>query len=64
MLAWPLPVNLKQLRGFLGLTDYYKKFIKGYASITAPLTKLLKKDSFSWDVAAIAACEKLKSALN
>jgi len=63
VLAWPLPTNLRQLRGFLGLTGYYRKF-KGYASIAAPLTNLLKKDNFNWDVAVVTATfETLKSAL-
>ena len=38
------PTSVKQLRTVLGHTSYYRKFIKGYAQITAPMEKLLKKD--------------------
>ena len=46
----PALSSIKQLRAVLGHTRYYKKFIKGYAKITAPMEKLLKKDvKFLWN---------------
>lgn len=49
MLHWLIPVNQKQLRGFLGLTGFYRRFIKNYASISFPLTENLEKNAFRWD---------------
>jgi hypothetical protein len=64
VLSWKKPVNLKQLRGFLVLTGYYRKFIAHYGVIARTLTKLLKKGvQFIWTPAADQAFQLLKQML-
>jgi hypothetical protein len=63
MQDWPHPKTLKSLCGFLGLIGYYHKFVNNYGKIAAPLTTLLKKNSFAWTPTAAQAFETLKMAM-
>jgi hypothetical protein len=63
MQSWRTPTNVKQFRGFLGLSSYYRKFIKYYGSISKPLSDLLKKGAvFSWNSQLQESFEALKQA--
>ena len=62
---WPVPHCLREVRAFVGLASYYRRFIKHFATLAEPLTSLMqgKSKSFVWTDEAQEAFEKLKQAL-
>ncbi|XP_026451002.1 uncharacterized protein LOC113351182 [Papaver somniferum] len=59
MQRWPTPTTLKDLRGFLGLTACYMKFVQNYGLVFKPLTDLLKKNNFQWSTTTHATFDLL-----
>jgi hypothetical protein len=64
IITWPQPTNARDVKSFLGLASYYRRFIKGFSTICSPLNKLLQKEeSFSWSSKCDEAFQMLKSKL-
>ena len=64
ILDLPPPTSVMQIRSVLGHIGYYRKFIRGYATITTPMEKLLKKDTkFQWTTTCQESLDKLKKAM-
>ena len=64
VMSYPVPTNTKQLKQFLGFTNYYRRFVLSYSMIAQPLYKLLRKGSqFLWNSDCQAAFATLQQAL-
>jgi hypothetical protein len=64
VLGWKLPTSVFKVRSFLGLADYYRRFIPNFSKIAKPVTKLLKKGSkYVWSDACDEAFKHLKKLL-
>jgi hypothetical protein len=64
MLHFPTPKNVTSVRSFLGLTGYYRKYVRGYSGLAGPLFELTRKDvAFVWDVGCEQVYRALKAAL-
>ncbi|UYV83760.1 K02A2.6-like, partial [Cordylochernes scorpioides] len=62
---WPVPRDVHQLRSFLGLCSYYRRFVPGFSNIARPLHRLTESGRpFSWTIDCERAMDKLKQALS
>ncbi|PKA52213.1 putative mitochondrial protein [Apostasia shenzhenica] len=61
---WPKPITVTEVRSFLGLAGYYRRFVEGFSKIALPLTQLTKKTvRFEWSKACDESFQELKRRL-
>jgi hypothetical protein len=64
ILSWKTPQNVSDIRSFLGLAGYYRRFIEGFSKISKPMTELLAKGrTFEWTPRREASFQELKKRL-
>ena len=64
VVEWKPPRNVTEVRSFLGLAGYYRRFVKGFSMIAAPMTRLLQKNvKYEWSEKCQGSFEKLKAFL-
>ena len=61
---WPRPTNVTEIRSFLGMAGYYRRFVKDFSRISTPMTRLIRKQvKFEWDDICEQSFQKLKDCL-
>ena len=60
ILDWPTPKNVTELRSFFGLCSYYRRFMKSFSQLGAPLTDLTRQGTFIWTDESQKAFEHMK----
>jgi hypothetical protein len=64
VLSWNVPMFVDDIRSFLRLAGYYRRFIEGFSKISKPMTELLEKDKkFEWTPACKASFQELNERL-
>ncbi|GKA88826.1 gag-pol polyprotein [Tanacetum coccineum] len=61
---WPVPQSIQQVRSFHGLASFYRRFVKNFSTLVAPMTEITKLKQFAWNPQAQAAFEELKNQLS
>ena len=65
LMDWPVPGNVTEVRGFLGLRNYYRRFVRNYSQIAQPLIDLTRKGkSFTWSLDCQKAFDTIKNILS
>ncbi|KAF5454473.1 hypothetical protein F2P56_024133, partial [Juglans regia] len=64
VLSWPRPSTVREIRSFLGLAGYYRRFVEGFSRLSGPLTALTRKNTeFVWSDKCERSFQELKRRL-